>query len=359
MLDGAGNSSAVASGTVTTIVSGLDNPRDLAFGPNRKLYVAEAGHGGNPADCVPGGAGGGMRCPGFTSGVSVINLTAGQAHRVITGFASISDAGGFRAVGIDGISFLGNGTAYGIETSARDEIEDGIWSPELTAGLRAELGRLIQFNPSGHARIVADVGHFDYLWTVEHQDLVPGQFPESNPYGVLAVGGTQWVADAASNTITRVRPNGRVSVESFVPNPPLSDAVPTCLDRGLDGALYVGQLTGVPNPPGSAAIWRFDPASGALTQWATGLSNITGCGFGADGTFYATEFSAVHNLPGAGPGEGAVVRVPPGSSSPIPVAEGLSFPGGLAAGSDGSLYVSDWSIAPSSTGLGSVVRITP
>ena len=256
--------------------------------------------------------------------------------------------------------FANCGTAYGIEAASRDAIPDGVWSDEITNGLRAQAGRLIQFNPSGHARIRADVGHFDWLWSLDHGDLVPpGQFPDANPYGVLAVPGTQWVVDAATNTIDRVRPNGRISVEVFIPNPPLSDAVPTCIDQGADGALYVSELTGVPNPPGTAVVWRFDPATGALTQWASGLSNVTGCGFGADGNFYATELSTTHALPDAGPGEGAVVLVPPGSTSPTPVAEGLSFPGGFAGGADGSLYVSDWSIAPSDTGLGAVVQITP
>jgi sugar lactone lactonase YvrE len=54
-----------------------------------------------------------------------------------------------------------------------------------------------------------------------------------------------------------------------------------------------------------------------------------------------------------------VVRVPPHSTSPVVVADGLSFTNGFAAGPDGSLYVSNWSIAPAYTGLGSVVRVTP
>jgi sugar lactone lactonase YvrE len=173
------------------------------------------------------------------------------------------------------------------------------------------------------------------------------------------VGGAQWVVDAGSNTIDRVRPNGKVSVEAFLPNPPVSDAVPTCIDRGPDGAFYVGELTGASNAPGSAVIWRFAPGEGTpLTQWATGLTAITGCGFGADGQFYATEFSTL-GLVNAAPGTGAVVRVPPHSGSPITVVSGLSFPGGFAPGADGSLFVSNWSIAPAVTGLGSVIRITP
>jgi len=333
----------------------LDNPRDLAFTPNGKLYVAEAGSGG--PNCVAGGPNG-TNCLGFTSGLSLVNVTAGTAHRVITGLASSSGEGGFAAVGLDGISALGNGTFYGIMAQASDEVPDGL-PADVTAGLKAQLGRLLKFNPGGKVKVVADVGHFDFLWTADHVDLVPGQFPEANPYGVLAVGGSQWVVDAAANTIDRVRPNGQVSVEQFIPNPPVSDAVPTCIDRGPDGALYVGQLTGGGNLPGSASVWRYAPGEATpLTQWATGLTAVTGCGFGADGNFYATEFSTL-GLDNAVPGTGEVVRVPAHSSSPITVVGGLSFPGGFAPGADGSLYVSNWSIAPAYTGLGSVLRITP
>jgi hypothetical protein len=41
----------------------------------------------------------------------------------------------------------------------------------------------------------------------------------------------------------------------------------------------------------------------------------------------------------------------------VTVVSGLNFPGGFAAGWDGSLYVSNWSIAPTSQHLGAVVRI--
>lgn len=35
------------SQTVSVVMSGLDNPRGLAFGPEGALYVVEAGRGGN------------------------------------------------------------------------------------------------------------------------------------------------------------------------------------------------------------------------------------------------------------------------------------------------------------------------
>jgi hypothetical protein len=40
------------------------------------------------------------------------------------------------------------------------------------------------------------------------------------------------VADAAANTVDEVSQSGVVEVLAFIPNPPHSDAVPTCIDRG-------------------------------------------------------------------------------------------------------------------------------
>jgi hypothetical protein len=62
------------------------------------------------------------------------------------------------------------------------------------------------------------------------------------------------------------------------------------------------------------------------------------------------------------PETGDVVRVPAHSTSPTPVASGLSFPAGFAAGPNGAIYVSNWSIAPADSGggpTGQVIRIAP
>jgi hypothetical protein len=359
---GVAASSALANGTVTVVASGLDNPRGLAMGPGGGLYVAEAGHGGS--ECIPPSApGGSATCIGFTSGISEID-TSGVVHKVVSGLFSTAGPDGSAATGVDGISLLGDGTVFAIETGASDFIPDGpnpFLSPQTVAMARAQIGRLIETHPrTGAWSVLADVGHFDFQWSGMRPGLVPGQFPDADPYAVFATPGEKWVIDAASNTLDEVWPNGTVSVVAFFPSPPVSDSVPTCIDRGPDGAFYVGELTGSGNAPGASVVWRVVPGHDPVV-WATGLTAVTGCGFGSNGQFYATEFSTL-GLDNAAPNTGAVVRVPPHSTSPVVVASELSFPGGFAAGPNDAIYVSNWSVAPAFTGggpTGQVVRITP
>jgi hypothetical protein len=356
---GVAASTAGAATSVTVVARGLDNPRGLTFTPNGNLYVAEAGHGGS--ECLPPGPGLGGSCIGFTSGIS--QITASGVRRVVTGLVSDANPDGTFATGIDGISAQG-GRLFGIETASSDFLPaspNPFLSPATISMAGAQLGHLIEAQPSGRWKATADVGHTDFVWSGDNANLVPGQFPDANPYAVLAEPGVEWVIDAASNTLDEVRANGTVTVVAFFPNPPVPDAVPTCIDRGPDGALYVGELTGAGNAPGSSIVWRVVPGQ-APVAWATGLTAVTGCGFGADGQFYAVEFSTL-GLINAAPSTGAVVRVAPGSTSPDVIAGDLSFPGGFAAGADGSLYVSNWSIAPAVNSpfgaTGEVDRILP
>jgi hypothetical protein len=327
----------------TTVASGFDNPRGLAFGEDGQLYVAEAGKGG--ATCIPGGPAGGNLCPGLTGAISVI--TKGGAHkRIVTGLASISDQGGFFATGPDGLSRNEEGGLYTIITSCPQQVAGlpaDVFGASLLAALKAQVGQVIKVKDNGGFKAVAGVGEFDWNWSLLKDNIgkVPGQFPDCNPYGILAGEHDQWVVDAATNTLDHVQ-GGTVEVKAFIPNPPSSDAVPTCLDRGPDGALYIGELTGGGNAPGAANVWRYDIRKDALTKWATGLTAVTGCGF-VDGKFYATEFSTL-GLDNAAPGTGAVVQARPGKA-PLVVADGLSFPNGFA-GTEGSIYVSNFSVAP-------------
>jgi len=353
----AGASTQPAAGTarVTTVATGLDNPRGLSFSASGRLYVAEAGHGG--AHCSADKS----TCIGLTSAISQINIAARTSKRVVTGLVSVAGSDGSAATGLDGISIRGT-TIYGIETGASTTVPRGGFPARLLSAARHQLGRLIVANTTGQWHTAGNVGDRDYAWSRNHKNLVPGQFPDANPYGVLALAGTRWVVDAGANTLDRVTASGQVRVVRFIPNPPTSDAVPTCLARGRDGALYIGELTGAGNTPGSSVVWRYAPAPNKLTKWATGLTAVTGCGFDHRGRFYATEFSTL-GLENATPGTGALVRVAAHSTTPTVIATGLNFPGGFAAGPGGALYVSNWSIATAhgttGTPTGSVIQIRP
>ena len=150
-----------------------------------------------------------------------------------------------------------------------------------------------------------------------------------------------------------------------VPRVSKANSVPTCVARGPDRALYVGEsLLGGFYSPGHACIWRVVPGH-APKVWATGLTTVQGCGFGLDGAFYATEYQVggLNEGPTANPARD-VVRIDRwGHRTHLGVGK-LFYPSGFAAGSDGAIYVSNCSIAPASglspqlckTG-GQVVRI--
>ena len=242
----------------------------------------------------------------------------------------------------------GESGLYSVITSCPQQVEQlppGAFNPSLVAALKAQAGQVIKVNRTGGFDRTAGVGRFDWKWSKEPQEPGSGSVPGLQSLWHSRRRARHWVVDAATNTLDRVTSDGTIEIVAFFPNPPSSDAVPTCVDRGPDGALYVGELTGGGNKPGASVVWRVDTSKEhpTPTVWASGLTAVTGCGF-ADGKFYATEFSTL-GLDQAAPGTGAVVRVPAHSKSPTVVTDGLSFPNGFAA-TEANIYVSNWSVSP-------------
>jgi hypothetical protein len=98
----AGAASAVAAPTATVVMSGLDNPRGLAFGPREALYVAEAGRGGDQP-CALGGPEGTF----YGQAGAVSRLLRGHQERIATGLPSTAEEGGVGATGPHSIDFRG------------------------------------------------------------------------------------------------------------------------------------------------------------------------------------------------------------------------------------------------------------
>ncbi len=95
---------AVATQPFPVVMSGLDNPRGLALGPEGALYVAEAGRGG-PGPCLT--LRGMPHCYGATGAVS--RLRRGEQERLVAGLPSVAGPTGGEAVGPHDISLLGRG----------------------------------------------------------------------------------------------------------------------------------------------------------------------------------------------------------------------------------------------------------
>ena len=315
----------------TVVAGGLHNPRGLTFGPDGRLYIAEAGTGG-----VIGygfdGAIHEIRNPGAATPVMTT---------VVSGLLSMGGFGNGDVGGVDGISAHGNGGLFAIMGSSTD-----------ASGL-AGAGQLLKVNPGGHVKTVANVGSVGYAFTGSHPQLDPGgQFPDANPYGVLALPGRQYVVDAGANTLDEILANGTVHTLAYIPKGDIaSDGVPTCVTQGPDGALYIGTLyfgdlfaSHVP----SAKVFRIDPSTlssstvkllGPSDVWASGLWPINGCAFGPNGALYVSEL--VTGVDSSGnPTGGDVIKIPfADPTSHISLAGGnLTIAGGVAVAPNGTVY---------------------
>ena len=329
---------AIAAGPFTVVADGLQNPRGLAFGPGGRLYVAQAGSGGATAT-------------GKITEIRYPWLANPAVHDVVTGLISVGKES--TAVSVAGLSAIGNGTLY-----AAMEVSNA------ATGFPSRLGHLLRVSQGGQIRDVSNVGDFDYAWTIVHHDLAPRDFPDSNPYGVLALSDQLYVANAASNTLDLVHPDGTEEILAYFPNNAIADATPTCIAQGPDGALYIGTLAlvdSIVSGP-SAIVYRVDPSQAdpnnmgtvlsLATPWATGLWPINGCAFGPDGSFYASQLITSSNFSG-----GDVVKIPfdtPSVHTSL-TSSTLAFPAGVAVGPDGNVYVSNGgAFVPQ----GQVVRLT-
>src|SRR6266545_8055538 len=102
----AAGAGAAAIPPFPTVMTGLDNPRGLAWGPEGALYVAEAGQGGTqPCFATPRG-------PAFAGPTGAVSRWwHGMQERVATGFPSYTENGptGVAATGPHDVALLGRG----------------------------------------------------------------------------------------------------------------------------------------------------------------------------------------------------------------------------------------------------------
>jgi hypothetical protein len=337
----------VTAGTATAqeepevVAEGLNNPRHITISPNGKIYVAEAGAGGD-AECDFEHQLGTFSI-GFSGSVARIGAD-GSVDRVVEGLPSIINEEG-ETLGPSDIAFKGSkdfvlSIGIGGSDVFRDSCPDGELLGTLVTG---RVGR-------DSVNLFADVLAYEAAANPGGEDI------DSNPVGVLRRGGSYVVADAGGNAIVRASHKGVFSTVTAVPRapapPPFIDAdpVPTSVVRGPDGALYFSQLTGFPFTPGVANIWRVVPGS-APTVYASGLTNVTDLAFARDGSLYAVEIAS-EGIPKFE--TGALVKIPwGGGSTHETVAGDLFAPYGVAL-TKSSAYVSTCAVC---VGGGEVLKI--
>jgi len=356
-----------AGTTLTPVMTGLDNPRGLAFAKNGALYVAEAGRGGTGPCQVLRGV---TACYGPTGRIS--RYWKGHQKAVVTGlpsYVTATDATGPHDLTVHGHkAFVTLG--WGENPALRNTPPSNVWQ---------QFGHLVRANLNGKGKwkLGADISGFE---AASNPDGGP---VDTNPYGILGLRKhSLLVTDAGGNDLLSVnKPDDKqgkhggkhndISLVALFPSRsttpahsgcaappgfgPSSDSVPTSVTVGPDGAYYVGELTGAPFCSGNANIYRVPqgmPPGLVTTPYCTGFTTIIDLTWGPDGFLYVLEHStgpAFFAMPGD------VVRVGPGCTK-TQVVSGLNRPGSLAFGRNGKLYVS---INSTSVGTGEVVRVDP
>ncbi len=321
------------------IAEGLDNPRQMAFGPRGALYVAEAGVGGDgPCVQLPPGE----HCFGRTGAVTRIS-PEGVQKRILTRLPSLAEPGGSAALGASDISLRGRKISVSLGLGGDPAVRDQL----PPAGQL--LGHIVRRALRGAAlKDIADVAGFE---AINNPD---GREEDSNPNSLKRTPQGYVVADAGANALLRVSSAGDVetlAVFDFLDLPGVGfpvAPVPTSVTRGPDGAFYVGQLTGFPFVEGAANILRVS-RGGNVTVHASGLTNVVDLAFHGD-TLYVVELAETGLLNGP---VGQLLTIAPDGTQAT-VAGGLFAPFGLALHDDAA-YVSTCAVCPDG---GQVVRIS-
>ena len=352
------------------VAAHLNNPRKLFVGEDGTLYVVEAGIGGRDKCLVAGGT---PTCVGLTG--TIAKIVDGEPRRVVTGLWSGARRNGQQAQGPADVLVRGRTYYVLLQNGSINARGMNALGPD---GVTA--GDLISTR-AGRARpaVIFNFAAFEAANNPDHGRGPGARFGsppiDSDPYALTAYRGGFAVADAAGNDLLWIRPNGKVSVLAVFPTQTVRlaradgkklgapatmtsisvQSVPSSVAVGPDGALYVGELTGVPFEPHTARVWRVVPGE-RPTVYASGFTNISDLAFdGRD--LLVLELSTGGLLAGRSPG--ALTRITPSGKRSVLASKGLLYPTGVAV-ARGTIYIANNGLFPATgSGLqGEVVSLT-
>jgi hypothetical protein len=296
------------------IATGLNNPRHLFIGSDGTLYIAEAGTGGDQDAEGPYGA---VKL-GTSGQFSVVNAD-GQQSVIVPELLSM-DAGFGQ---IEGPTSL-------YVTDDSYWLVLGMGPKEVPTDKYAEAVVQVDRETLSVDQVI-DLGAYE-------RENNPDGAPEivANPIDIdVADDGTVYIADASANTLfSWTEEAGLLPFAIWQPEEGVPQPVPTAIEIGPDGSLYVSFLSGFPFPPGGARVEQWSP-EGELLQTYEGLTLVTDVLVTEDGTVYAVELASGFGDAGYIPDSGRVISV----TDMAVLADGLNFPYGLAQDAEGTLWV--------------------
>lgn len=338
------------------LLEGLLDPRFIVA-DGTDVYFTESGTGGDASLFIPSGPG----TPEATAPVSMHGPTGkltklgadGTVTEIVSDFHSYTFGDHGEIVGAAGLALDGAGGAY---------VAVGAPGPFVGMMERAgDEGVVYKVDlATGEKTIVADL----LQWELDNNPD-PAAI-DSNLYGAGLLDGVLYVCDAGGNDImaidTATNEVSTFAVTGGLPAPFLPDSgnparggameidsVPSTIQPGPDGRLYVSFVSGGPFPAGIVPVNAYS-VDGSMETFAEGLTMVVDLAFDSMGRLYASMLSTdfINQAPGQ------IVRIEEdGSQTMIAVAP---IPGGIAFDAEDNLYAVIFSaVAP--TG-GSLVKYT-
>ncbi len=334
--------------TATVVATGLENPRGIEVGPDRRLYVAEGGLGGSLSTVG--------RCPqvpapigpyhgGLTGRVSAVDVTTGVRTTIVGNLPSNQTAaasGGFVS-GVADVAFL-HRTLYALIAGAG-----------CSHGLAGTYNSIDLISPGGIATPIVNLSAFVMTHPVAHPN--PGDFePDGTWYSMVAVGNALYAVEPNHGEVDVVTTEGCISISRLVDvSATQGHIVPTAITYD-DGQFILGNLnTFDPGSQGNAKVFRLT-MRGQLTEIASGLTAVTGVAV-HNGEIYALEsFTGFFAPAPSVANTGTVVRLAHDGSWRT-VVSGLSFPTAMTFGDRNTLYISNKGFGQPTNTSGEIVKV--
>ncbi|MCT2588415.1 ScyD/ScyE family protein [Streptomyces sp. N2-109] len=324
--------------TVEVVYEGLNAPRKVTWDSRfNGLLVAESGR--TSAPCIGDSADG---CFSKSGAILAYRPQEDRGMRVVTGLPAL-----FSSRGMAGISEVNpHGSTevravFGLGGRAATRDAHG---PDA-----APLGQVNRITVTGRVTPVADLTGY------EEQHNPDGDIVDSNPFGMISDSSGSAVVDAAANDVLHVGRDGSTKLLQVLPTLEYEGkqlaSVPSAIDRGPDGAYYVGEMGGSPSV-GKARVWRLVPG-GEPELVSGGFTNVLDLAFDKQGRPLVLEL-AEKGL-ASGDQTGRLVRIEADGGHTVLARDELAHPGGVTVAPNGDIYVTNRITSPD--GQGQLLRI--